>query len=91
LTKAQAAAVRAYMSPIKDTHGGLVFPGYSQTDLATVGFQGTWTEEKCPAKPGSGINPWAGETAPGCSPAGPAGFGYSQPLIASMTKRDPNF
>jgi hypothetical protein len=91
LTKEQAAAFKNYMSPIKDMHGGLVFPGYSETDLATVGFLGTWTEENCPAIPGSGINPWSGETAPGCSPAGPNGFGYSQPLIASMTELNPNF
>lgn len=91
LTRAQAAALKAYMSPIKDPHGNLVFPGYSASDLATVGFLGTWTEENCVANPGSGINPWSGETTPGCSPSGPNGLGYSQPLIASMTKLDPDY
>jgi feruloyl esterase len=91
LTKAQAAALKAYISPIKDTHGHLVFPGYSETDLATVGFLGTWTEENCAAIPGSGVDPWSGETAPGCSTSGPNGLGFSQPLIADITELNPNF
>jgi feruloyl esterase len=91
LTQAQANAFKAYLGPIKDSRGNLVFPGYSETDLATVAFLGTWTEEACPAIPGSGVNPWSGETAPGCSPNGPSGLGFSQPLIANITELNPNF
>ena len=91
LTKTQADAFKAYLSPITDTDGNLVFPGYSETDLATVAFLGTWTEEACPAVPGTGPDPWSGETTPGCNPAGPSGLGFSQPLIATMTELNPNF
>jgi feruloyl esterase len=91
LTQAQATAFKAYLSAIKDTAGNLVFPGYSETDLATVAFLGTWTEEACQAIPGTGPDPWAAETMPGCNPSGPNGLGFSQPLIASMTELNANF
>jgi feruloyl esterase len=37
------------------------------------------------------MNPWSGETTPGCSPNGPNGLGFSQPLIANITELNPNF
>lgn len=89
LTSAQAAAFQQYLSPVADTKGRIIFPGYPVSDLAGVGFLGTWTEEACPAIPGTGPNPWAGEVPP-CSTAGPMGFSLAT-TIAFITELNPNF
>jgi feruloyl esterase len=92
LTQPQATALKLYMSSLSDEHGRRVFPGYVASDLSTTGFVGLWTEETCPANPGTGPEPWGGEPA-GCAigPAGPLFWQFIDSAIKDYTELDPNF
>lgn len=86
LTEDQAKFLTAYISPVRDAAGQLVYPGFSITDLSNGGADAWSVGLTPPTAPGT-AEPWGNG---GFSPA-PYGFQFSDHIMKYLVAQDPDF
>lgn len=86
LTQGQADFLTAYISPVRNEAGDLIYPGFSITDLSNGGAD-VWTTGLTPPTAPGTAEPWGNM---GFSPA-PEGFQFADHIIKYLVARDPTF
>ena len=92
LSEGQADTLNAYISALRDTAGGLVYPGFSVSNLATSatgpitgGGADVWTTALVPPTSFTAREPWGND---GYSPA-PYGYQFGDHIIQDIVTLDP--
>ncbi len=94
LSTGQADTLNAYFSPIRNAAGGLVYPGFSVSNLSTSatgpltgGGADVWTTGLVPPTDFTAAEPWGNA---GFSPA-PAGYQFGDHIIQSIVTQKPKY
>jgi len=94
LSPGQADTLNAYFSATRDVMGGIVYPGFSVSNLSTSspgaltgGGADVWTTALVPPTDFTAREPWGNA---GFSPAG-YGYQFADHIIQSIVARDPQY
>lgn len=94
LSTGQADTLNAYFSPIRNLMGGLVYPGFSVSNLATSstgpragGGADVWTTGLVPPTDSTAREPWGNA---GFSPS-PVGYQFADHIIQDIVTQNPQY
>lgn len=94
LSPGQADTLNQYITPTRDMTGGLVYPGYSVSDLATTttgpltgGGMDVWTTGLVPPTDFTAREPWGND---GYSPTSGI-FGFADHFVRYLVAQDPRY
>ncbi len=94
LSTGQADTLNAYFSPVRDAFGGLVYPGFSVSNLSTSatgalagGGADVWTTGLVPPTDFTAREPWGNS---GYSPAG-YGYQFTDHIIQDIVAQNPGY